>query len=166
VVRKRRLAIIAAFAAVFVSGLLLTTSAGTSSQAPLPHRVILLGESGQIIRGHVGEVVDVHLGAATSVRWRFGLAGHSATVTPVFASIPEACPPVDGSGRDSASVAGTFATSRLAACDAPASTRMVQMARISFVSPGVTTVKGWRTDGGAAVAGEPPDFVFVILVER
>lgn len=163
---NRRVAIVAVFAVVFVSGLMLTTSAGTSSQAPTTQRVVLLGESGQIIRGHVGEVVDVHLGGSASVRWRFGLAGRSATVTPVFAGIPQACPPVDGSGRDSASIAGTFATSRPAACDAPASTRMVQMARISFVSPGVTTVKGWRTDGGAAVAGEPPDFVFVILVER
>lgn len=163
---RRRLAIVAAFAAVFVSGLLLATTAGTSSQAPQPHRVILLGESGQIIRGHVGEVADVHLGAAASVRWRFGLAGHSATVTPVFASIPEACPPEDDSGLESASTTGTFATLRPATCDVPASTRLVQLARISFVSPGVTTVKGWRTGAGAPAVGEPPDFVFVVLVER
>jgi hypothetical protein len=42
----------------------------------------------------------------------------------------------------------------------------VQLLRITMVSPGVTTVKGWRVNLGAGTQDSLPDFFFVVLVKR
>jgi hypothetical protein len=170
---KRRAAITASFALLFVSGLLLTAFGGTPASPYIHERMYLLGESGRIIQGHVGDIIDVQLGDASgSSVWQFGHVGHSAQVTPVFmASMPNACPPAaepamrQTSGPDS----GRMYTSTQASCATQASQPLAQaaeMARITMVSPGVTTVKGWRVASGAGKPDHLPDFVFIVLVQR
>lgn len=171
---KRRAAITVSFALLFVSGLLLTAFGGTPTSPYIHERMYVLGESGRIIQGHVGDIIDVQLGDASgSSVWQFGHVGNSAQVTPVFmASMPNACPPTtepamrQTAGPDS----GRMYTSTQASCttmqDTRSLTQAAEMARITMVSPGVTTVKGWRVASGVGKPDHLPDFVFIVLVQR
>jgi hypothetical protein len=174
VITKRRAAILATIAALMVAGLLLTAFGGEPAPPLVHERVVVLGESGRIIQGHVGDIVDVQLGdvLSSSSGWRFSRTGRSATVTPVFAAVmPPARSPAEGTnGRQAASagVGGVQAAVMLTGRVLETSRSMikaVQLLRIAMVAPGVTTVKGWRVSLGVGTQDALPDFFFVILVK-
>ena len=183
---KRRAAITATFAALFLCGLLLTAFGGTPSPPYVHERVIVLGQSGRVIQGHVGDIMDVQLGDVVSAQttWRFTQTGTSVRVTPVFAaSMPDVSPPGGGSGmpdtgpppsdsggRQTASAGGRAVYAVMGVAPEPTATPSfegpVQMARLTLVATGVTTVRGWRVPIGGAIPQSVPDFVFIVLVLR
>ena len=174
---KRRAAITATFAALFVCGLLLTAFGGSPSPRYVHERVIVLGESGHVIQGHVGDIMDVLLGDVVSAQttWRFTQTGTSVRVTPVFAaSMPDVSPPAGGSGmpdtgpppsdsggRQTASAGGGGRVRRDGHHDGsptvtPSFEGPVQMVRLTLVATGVTTVRGWRVPIGGAIPQSVP----------
>jgi hypothetical protein len=197
---KRRAVIMAGFAVLFLSGLLLTAFGGTPAPPYVHERVVVLGETGSIIEGQVGEIIDVQLGdlIAAHTSWRFTQSGTSVRVTPVFAAsmpdvtplrpgsgMPDTGPPPSGSeGQQTASAGGTVFVAWTGASpspspSSPASSAVspapsaspvfdgpVQMVRLTLLSTGVTTVRGWRVPIGGNIPDDLPDFVFIVLVKR
>ena len=169
---KRRAAITATFAAVFLSGLLLTAFGGTPSPPYVSERMVLLGESGSIIEGHVDDIVTVQLGdkVAPEVEWRFASTQSIVLVTAVrAASMPVTSPPDDGTDfrhtTEEPDATYTSTTAEAAAGDTQGALGGVQMVRLTMLAPGVATVKGWRTQAGPTSSSTLPDFVFVVLIE-
>lgn len=183
---RRRAAIVASFASLFVAGLLLSAFGGSPSPPLVSERVLLLGESGHVVEGRVGDVIDVQLGEGSTGGWRFDSTSVDVQVTPVSpASMPQACPPSGGAtGRETANAGAAYAsfvTSTSAQSPAPtpsaaatrdctpgagALARGVRLLRLTLVAPGVATVRGWRVTRGTTTLPDVPDFVFIVLVRR
>ncbi len=177
---RRHLAVVATFGAVFFTGLLFTVFGGTAALPLVSERVLVLGQSGHIIRAQVGNVVDIQLGDPTSkgMTWRFFTSSGHVRVTPVYAaSMPQACPPSTGTeGRETArwddgtvyaSAPGTMPGST-PSCSPVEQAPVIRLVRLTMLTPGVTTVKGWLVRPGTALERAPqslPDFVFIVLVK-
>jgi hypothetical protein len=165
---RRRKLVVALQAVVLAGAALFLFFSGPPGAGPASERELTLGESGSIVRGAEGEVLDLALGADPS-DWVFSRDGRSVIVRPVrYASMPVVCNdtldrmPVTGRSGDEPA---------LQPCPLPgAETTSIQSLRIALREPGVTTIKGWRVQPGmarpAGLPSTPPDFYYVILVER
>ena len=124
----------------------------------------MLGQSGRIVSGHVGDVIDVLLGTGWNGGWRFACDSRKVQVVPVATvGMPVASPPADGVPiRETAGAVATFAALRVdaqgtAATPPPAATGLgtVRMLRLTLVAPGVATLKGWHVQQGAPTQSVP-----------
>ena len=169
---RRRGVVVAVFAAVFVAGALLTAFGGTPGPRYVSERTLVLGQSGRIVSGHVGDVIDVLLGTGWNGGWRFACDSRKVQVVPVATvGMPVASPPSQGVPTRETAAAGHLRrpargrAGRPAITPAPAATGLgaVRMLRLTLLAPGVATLKGWHLQQGAP-AQSVPDFVFILLV--
>jgi hypothetical protein len=169
---RRRGVVVAVFAAVFVTGALLTAFGGTPGPRLVSERTLVLGQSGRIVSGHVGDVIDLLLGTGWNGGWRFACDSRKVQVVPVATvGMPVASPPSDGVPiRETAGAGVTYAALRVdapggAITPAPAAPGLgaVRMLRLTLLAPGVATLKGWHVQQGLPTQSVP-DFVFILLV--
>lgn len=163
--------VVALEAALVVVGVVLMTVGDAGGYRLTRMRELSLHESGSIVRGHQGDLLQLRLdGEYGEGIWVFARRGSAAMLRPVHvARMPVAC----ADARDPMprmSEAGKIAQAG-SSCVLKGTTRfIVEGLSIALLSPGVTTIKGWHLAPGAKAPAEapssPPDFVYVILVER
>lgn len=163
---RGRAATMATFGAMVLAGLLLTVLGGSAESRLVRERVLFLADNGSIVRLDRGESVEVRLpGAVREGAWTFAATNGKVRLTAVYAAPMPVVTPAKG-----VPAGGVMEVSAAAGAATHATTpRVPQLLRITAVSGGVVTVKGWRVPAGTGRTtrvAAVPDLVLIVLVRR